>query len=551
MEQKENILTKILKPITKVYVDEQPKAFFAFLAYVLLMASYYMIRPTRSSIFMKEWGTEWMPIFYLIIAGCVLVASFFYNFFVSLFKRTMLVRIIFGGVIGSFLIFWAIYTYVDLTPSLTKSLATAWYIWICVYILFLTSLFWSFNHDLHLPEQSRRLYPLILLGAQIGVVVGSWSTNYLLKKIGLHNYDLILASSLLLLCVWGVLEILRFFDTNQREKEEEEQTESKAETFKAGARALKDNLYALCIAGIVVFGTFSFTICDFQYKRMLERDILSPTEEIQVTDIENIEQMLQRISSNDIFTKELLQHCPNLAQTNNMQEICDNINNLLDKQDLFSQEAIQSLNISSRNIDILNRTENVRRYNKILFDNYFKDALNTKKSLLDRDSIERSAFLAKYDGYMGWLNIAILFLIAPFILQKFGPGVSVLFYPLVCLIAGAFFLMGMSIQLAAVFAVILSSLNYSLYLVGKETFYVPTDKNVRYKIKALIDTFGYRLGDATGGIVTTAYIALFGFSMISGLSIVLFIVAIPWLASIRYASKKYSEHSKNSAVTSA
>lgn len=565
MNKQKNLLTYILSPITKIYASEQPKAFFAFLAYFLLMTSYYLIRPTRSSLFMKAWGTNWMPVFYLIIAGFVLGTSFIYNLLVTRFQRTSFIRIVFGGVLVSFLAVWTIKTYPNILPfEISETvIATFWYIWICAYILFLTSLFWSFTHDLHTPEQSRRLYPLILLGAQFGVIFGSHMTKWLLnsfatwseksfgKRIEMSNYDLILVSSFFLILVWSILEILRFFD----KKEQSDTENTNTQTHSTSNYCLNQSetiLYASCLAVIVIFGTLALTIFDYQYKRMIERDIVTSDVLIQEQDFNNSNEILTELQDmNEDISNILYSYEPtlkNFAQPQNftpeereknIKEACHLLNNIIEKGQLYIKINLPNLNISSRTSEILDQTEDIHRCNRIIIDNIFSKSLNHKRHLLESDAKERSSFLADNDYWMGWLNILLLFIIAPRILRFFGPGVTVLFYPIVCIIAAGCFICGMSVYTARIFAVIISSLSYTMYLVGKETFYVPTDSNIRYKAKAVIDAFGYRLGDALGGLVTLGYVWIIGISALWGLSTILFIMAIPWFLAIYYVSKMY------------
>ena len=370
MYRQKNLLTYILYPITKIYASEQPKAFLAFIAYFLLMTSYYVIRPTRSSLFMKDWGTDFMPVFYLIIAAVVLCASFLYNFLVTQFPRTKFIRIVFGGVLISFLAVWFIKTYPNALPITIseKALTTFWYIWICAYILFLTSLFWSFNHDLHTPEQSRRLYPLILLGAQVGVITGSyitkwflnsfatWSETILSKRIEINNYDLILVSSFFLILVWCILEILRFFDTPKQDytAEDKTQTNYKKDNFLTGLGTILTNKYAFCLAIIVIFGTLSLTIFDYQYKRMIERDIISQNVLIQEQDFNNDNQILSELQNmNEDIANVLYSYEPalkNFAQTPTKSPNIDS--NILNNDELTDDDIEKIFNDELTDDDI-------------------------------------------------------------------------------------------------------------------------------------------------------------------------------------------------------
>ena len=523
-------------------------AAISFFAYFILMASYYVIRPTRSSMFLKDWGWQYMPIFYFIIAICTLAATFFYNYQVGIHSRTKLIRFVFQLVIVSFISFWLLYHY-----KIAQQVTTvAWYLWICIYILFLTTLFWSFNHDIHSPAQSRKLYPYIMLGAQAGVYCGSLLTRFLLSKLKLENYDLILVSALMLIFVWLLLEFLHRYDPHR-------ETARYAEAKKTGSlkdlKKLFSNRYALSIAIIVVMGTFAFTVCDIQYKKLLQQEIrIIPT--YKTDDFASGRLLAKKISQvsnpisrhlNSLFSSSLQAHLTTitakLSKKENLllkKEICHELNHLLTMTALFQKKHMSLLCLNQRERKLISSLKKQPlRLNRLLLDVFLAKELARGRSMRDQDSKAQTIFLSDNNRYMSLLNILMLFFIAPFLLRSFGPGWTVIIYPLATLATTIAFFYGMNIHLAAKFAIGLSVLNYTLYLVGKESFYVPTDKQTKYKIKALIDTFGYRLGDAMGGGVTVLYLIFISSTVISGLGAVIFIGALVWIPSIIFAHKNY------------
>src|SRR5256885_17081395 len=59
---------------------------------------------------------------------------------------------------------------------------------------------WSFANDLYTPEQGKRLFPIVGVGASIGGVAGSAIAAMLIKPLGV--YQLMLASAgILMLCL--------------------------------------------------------------------------------------------------------------------------------------------------------------------------------------------------------------------------------------------------------------------------------------------------------------------------------------------------------------
>ena len=418
----------------------------ASVCFFFLTGSYYMVRPMRTALSLTYFGKENFQFYaYNLPAVLTLCSVLFYNNLVSRYSRTNLLRLFF---ISTILVFWGFsIIFVIMAPFHTASgNLTASYIWclaghfflnftagfyylfICVYILLFMSLFWSFNHDIHGAEEAKLSYPYIFLGGQAGMIVGSQLTQMLAKKIGIYNLPAVSAVGLAI--CWVFIEILKKFDPD---------IEQNCYARPTSTGAIKDfkilwrNRYALCIAFIVILGTFTITVCDYQYKMLIS------------------------------------------------------------------------------------------------------EAFNGGEA--------QTSFLAGNNVKMGICNIVMCLAITPVLLKLIGPALTICIFPVTIAIAGVLFLCGMDVYTAAYFAIGISSLNYTLYQTGKEVFYVPTDKNTRYKMKALCDIFGYRLGDFTGGTTIALYIALYGVFIgpvaLSGLNLVLFISVLIWIPLILKIGRRY------------
>jgi ATP/ADP translocase len=132
--------------------------------------------------------------------------------------------------------------------------------------------------------------------------------------------------------------------------------------------------------------------------------------------------------------------------------------------------------------------------------------------------------------------------ITPLLFRLFGPVISILLYPILLFAGGILFLKQVSIYWIAYFVTIAMSFNYTLYNVGKEIFYLPTDKLVKYKMKGLCDTFLFRLGDTLGSF------AIFVFSSAIIVNYTLFGIIGLWFFIILKTGKKYNEFKKNQEI---
>ena len=426
----------------------------AAICFFFLTGSYYMVRPMRTAISLAYFGKENFQLYaYNLPAVLTLCSVLFYNNLVSRYPRTNLLRLFFFSTIVIFVGFSILFAVMAPLHTASGALpashnerlvghfllnfaAGGYYLLICVYILLFMSLFWSFNHDIHGAEEAKLSYPYIFLGGQIGMIFGSRLTQTLAPKIGIYNLPAISAIGLAI--CWLFIEFLKIFDPNIEKNRYACPTRTGAiEDFKI----LWRDPYSLSIAAIVILGTLTITICDYQYKMLIS--------------------------------------------------------------DTFKGGAAQT------------------------------------------------SFLAGNNVKMGICNIVMCMAITPVLLKLIGPALAICIFPVTIVIAATLFWLGMDVYTAAYFAIGISSLNYTLYQTGKEVFFVPTDKNTRYKMKALCDIFGYRLGDFTGGAVIALYIAVYGVFIqviygeligpvsLSGLNWLLFFIVIIWIPLILGIDSRY------------
>ena len=84
--------------------------------------------------------------------------------------------------------------------------------------------------------------------------------------------------------------------------------------------------------------------------------------------------------------------------------------------------------------------------------------------------------------------------------------------------------------------------SYSINQSAKETLYVPTSRDEKYKAKAFIDMFVQRFAKALAVglslLITTLFTA---FSTIRWLSLFTMIIVIVWIFAVRYAGRKFRE----------
>ena len=132
-----------------------------------------------------------------------------------------------------------------------------------------------------------------------------------------------------------------------------------------------------------------------------------------------------------------------------------------------------------------------------------------------------SAFYStsEYTAFLGWFGVAtngLAFVMAllgtSFMIKKMGLRFCLLFYPVslalsivAFLISFKFGALNPSQILAAIFSVnvLCKGLSYAVNNPSKEMMYIPTSKEVKYKAKSWIETFGSRGSKAIGGSISS------------------------------------------------
>ena len=137
-------------------------------------------------------------------------------------------------------------------------LAPIFFIWVSVFNLFATTMFWSFMADVFTPEQGKRLFGFIAVGGSIGGIVGGFVTSSLAGK---------LSTGLFLLITAVMLEVaaqcVRRFPANFRAHNERSEQPIGGK-FWEGATHIARSPYLLGLAVFLMIYTLTNTWAYFQ-----------------------------------------------------------------------------------------------------------------------------------------------------------------------------------------------------------------------------------------------------------------------------------------------
>ena len=353
----------------------------AFLHFFLVISSYYIIKPVRDAMFVKSIGPEYMPYYYLLVAGVVFVVVWGYNGILRRVDSRRFVVAVQIVVALNLLGFWW-------PMSRGIQLSAAFYIWASVYNILVVTLFWSLTNDIYDARQGRRHYGVIGGGGIVGGIAGSLVARYLPRWVGAVNC-LLAAAALMVLAV--LVTVARLRDAAPRDRRED-----LTDGANAAAGSWRDMLLVVThkqarfIGAVVLFLTLGKTIFNYHYYHLIDASV----------------------SGTDSATA-------------------------------FFGTVYAATNISSA---------------------------------------------------------VLQFLVTTWVLRRLGARAGLLFLPGALLAAMGTMLLAPMLTLAAALNVGQQSITYSINQSSKELLYTPCSEAIKYRAKAVIDMFVFRLGDATAAL---------------------------------------------------
>ena len=122
----------------------------------------------------------------------MLIANALYADIVTRMSRRRFIPIVYRFAVANLFVFFLLMRWMPAAQERTI-LAPIFFIWVSVFNLFATTMFWSFMADVFTPEQAKRLFGFIAVGGSIGGIVGGLVTSSLAGKLSTGLFLLITA----------------------------------------------------------------------------------------------------------------------------------------------------------------------------------------------------------------------------------------------------------------------------------------------------------------------------------------------------------------------
>ncbi|HEY4307316.1 MAG TPA: MFS transporter [Gemmatimonadaceae bacterium] len=196
-----------LRRVVDVRAGEVKAMIVSAVFFFFLLSSYFVLRPIRDAVAASS-GVNQLPLLFLGTLSVTLLCNPLFSWLVVRFPVRRVIPISYQFFVVSFLVFYAVLRFVSAGEGTAVDvwMGRAFFVWITVFALFNTSIFWCLMADAFTSEQAKRLFGFIAVGGSFGSVTGSALTAELAPKIGAVNVLLVSAVLLQL----AIITIMRW-----------------------------------------------------------------------------------------------------------------------------------------------------------------------------------------------------------------------------------------------------------------------------------------------------------------------------------------------------
>ncbi|WP_153556226.1 NTP/NDP exchange transporter [Roseimaritima sediminicola] len=246
---------------------------WAFAWFFCILAAYFVLRPVRET-FAVARGTGELPGLFAATLLAVVIASPLFAALAARLSRRRLVKTVYRFFAVNIALFWAA-AQLD-APRLEPWLARGFFVWISLFALFNTSVFWSVMADLFSNAQAKRLFGWVAAGGTCGALAGSLLTATLASQLG-PNWLLLLPIVFLELGVQFASQLQRHAETLPEQTPSTRLARPTGGSVWAGLARVVRSPYLLTICGFLLLGQFAATHLYLTQIEIVER-FVSTTE---------------------------------------------------------------------------------------------------------------------------------------------------------------------------------------------------------------------------------------------------------------------------------
>jgi AAA family ATP:ADP antiporter len=200
-------LHRLLRRVVDVRADEMSAMLTSAVFFFFLLSSYFVLRPIRDAVAAGS-GVNKLPWLFAGTLAATLLCNPLFSTLVVRYPVRRVIPISYHFFAANMLVFYGVLRFVASAEGSAVDVWTgrAFFVWLTVFALFNTSIFWCLMADVFRSDQAKRLFGFIGVGGTLGSIVGSAATATLAPRLGAVNLMLVSAA----LVELAVLTIVRF-----------------------------------------------------------------------------------------------------------------------------------------------------------------------------------------------------------------------------------------------------------------------------------------------------------------------------------------------------
>jgi AAA family ATP:ADP antiporter len=180
---------RLLKFASAIEPHETKAVVLSFLYMFLLLGSYYILRPVRDAMGTVYGDGSDLEVLYTYTFFATFACAPIYGWFASRLRLATLLPWVYGFFVANILLFYVAFE----IDSESHFLAGFFFVWVSVFNMFITSVFWSFMSDIFSRTEAKRLFGFIAAGGSLGAAAGPAITAIFVTVVGVNALLLISA----------------------------------------------------------------------------------------------------------------------------------------------------------------------------------------------------------------------------------------------------------------------------------------------------------------------------------------------------------------------
>ncbi len=267
------MITSLLKRWYGDFPEEEIKKYAMLgLIFGVLIAAYWGLRPIKDGIFQGIVGVDYTPYAKMLSLVTVLGLITIYGKLVDWLPRNQVFYLLTGVYAVGAILFAIVlsnqqYGIPNTVESPTRIVGWLWYVFVESIGTMIVPLFWAFAADVSTASSAKRGFPLIMLCAQFGNIVGPWFLRA--TRLGFANSAPVVGIAGVLIFLVGVLVWIFMRITPKSEfHDAPQQANGKKEKpgFLEGLKLLVTNGYLLGIFVFLLAFEAVTTVIEFYFK---------------------------------------------------------------------------------------------------------------------------------------------------------------------------------------------------------------------------------------------------------------------------------------------